>query len=483
MVAGPTVLHRYEQVAAHLRQLIESGTYASQQKLPSVRALSEQLQVSITTVLEAYRMLEDQGLVEARPQSGYYVQDGTPTPPRRALPAQVEDPVDVGMGEFLMRYLRDFQRRDLVQFGCACPNPELLPTARLARSLAKVAKELGPQGNQYDIPPGCESLRLQIARRALQSGCVVSPEEVMLTLGCQEALTLCLLATCKPGDAVAVESPTFYGHLQAIEMLGLKAVEIPSDPVHGISLAALRQCLEDVPLRAVLLCTNYSNPTGASLSDEDKQELLEILGRRDIPLIEDDIFGDLSHAPHRPHAARAFDRRDLVLLCSSFSKTLAPGYRVGWVLAGPRYMARLHQLKLFSNLGSPVLPALAISEFLGNGAFEHHLRQVRRHYASQVCHMADAVLRSFPAGTRVNRPKGGFVLWVELPVAYDTRTLYPKAVQLGLTIGPGPIFSARGRFRNCLRLCAPYYNAATEPALLRLGEALTNSKTPRINGG
>lgn len=471
MPASATVLHRYEKVASHLRHLIESGTYTSMDKLPSVRSLSGQLHVSITTVLEAYRVLEDQGLVEARPQSGYYVR-GVEPQPRVESQLAVEDPVDVGMGEFLMRYLRDFQRRDLVQFGCACPNPDQLPTGRLARCLAKVSRELGPAGNLYDIPPGCESLRVQIARRALQAGCAVGPEEVMLTLGAQEAITLSLLATCKAGDTVAVETPTFYGHLQAIEMLGLKAVEIPSDPVYGVSLASLRQCLEDKPVKAMLLCTNYSNPTGASLSDEDKHELLEILGRREIPLIEDDIFGDLSHAQHRPHAARAFDRRDLVLLCSSFSKTLAPGYRVGWVLAGPRYMSRLHQLKLFSNLGSPVLPALAISEFLANGAFEHHLRGCRRFYARQVCQMAEAVERAFPAGTRVTRPRGGFVLWVELPQGYDTRLFYPRAVELGLTFGPGPIFSARGRFRNCLRLCAPYWSPQNEAILWKFGELL-----------
>lgn len=466
-----SVLHRYEQVAAHLRHLIESGTYSSMQKLPSVRSLSGQLHVSITTVLEAYRVLEDEGLVEARPQSGYYV-NAPGLVARVERQERIEDPVDVGMGEFLMRYLRDFQRRDLVQFGCACPNPEQLPSARLARCLAKVSRELGPAGNLYDIPPGCEALRVQIARRALQAGCAVGPEEVMLTLGAQEAITLCLLATCKAGDTVAVETPTFYGHLQAIEMLGLKAVEIPSDPVHGVSLASLRQALEDVPIKAMLLCTSYSNPTGASLSDEDKHELLEILGRHEIPLIEDDIFGDLSHAQHRPHAARAFDRRDLVLLCSSFSKTLAPGYRVGWVLAGPRYMARLHQLKLFSNLGSPMLPALAISEFLSTGAFEHHLRQCRRLYARQVCQMADAVERCFPQGTTVTRPRGGFVLWVELPQGYDIRLFYPKAIELGLTFGPGPIFSARGRFRNCLRLCAPYWNPAAEPMLWKFAGLL-----------
>lgn len=464
-----SVLHRYEQVAEHVRFLIESGTYSTQQKLPSVRALSQQLQVSITTVLEAYRMLEDQGVVQARPQSGYYVRPPAVAGERHALPPP-EDPINVGMGEFLMRHLRDFQRPDLVQFGCACPAPEGLPTARLGRLMARLSKQ--QQANSYDLPPGCEPLRVHIARRALQAGCLVSPDEVMLTLGCQEALSLCLRATCRPGDTVAVESPTFYGHLQAIETLGLKVLELPSDPVHGISLAALRQSLEDVPIRALLLCPNFSNPTGSSLSDADKEELLEILGRHDIPLIEDDIFGELSHAPQRPRAARAFDRRDLVLLCSSFSKTLAPGYRVGWVLAGPRYMSRLQQLKVFSNLASPMLPALAISEFLALGGYDHHLRHCRREYAAKVHQMADAVLRYFPEGTKVMRPQGGFVLWVQLPDEMDTRKVYPHAVEAGLTFGPGPIFSARARFRNCLRLCAPYWSGRTEPYVARLGELL-----------
>lgn len=476
MRAEATVLHRYERVANHVRYLIESGTYTAEQKLPSVRALSEQLRVSVTTVLEAYRMLEDQGHVEARPQSGYYVAppQGTLKPIAHSEPC---DPVDVGMGEFLMRHLRDFQRPELVQFGSACAAPELLPTARLARAMARISKEGG--GNSYDLPPGCEALRIQIARRSLPMGCLVRPDEVMLTLGCQEALSLCLRATCQPGDTVAVESPTFYGHLQAIEMLGLKVLELPSDPVHGISLAALRQSLEEVRLGAVLLCTNYSNPTGSSLSDADKEELLEILAQREVPLIEDDIFGELSHLPKRPRAARAFDRRDLVLLCSSFSKTLAPGYRVGWVLAGPRFMPRLQQLKLFSNLASPLLPALAIADFLGSNGYDHHLRQMRRTYAAQVHQMAEATLRYFPAGTRVTRPRGGFVLWVQLPEQIDTRPIYGKAVQAGLTFGPGPIFSARSRFKNCLRLCAPYWSPRTEPYLARLGELLKQALKTR----
>ena len=471
--ASTVPLHRYEKVAEHLRQLIELGGYGIHDRLPSVRNLSLQQKVSITTVLEAYRLLEDQGLVEARPQSGYYVSVPEPAAITVAAPAPVrEDPVEVGMGEFLVQHLRDFQRQDLVQFGAACPNQELLPTQRLARCLAHAAKNHSRLGNQYDLPPGYEPLRQQIARRSQPSGFLISADEVVLTLGCQESLILCLRATCQAGDTVAIETPTFYGHLQAIEMLGLKALEIPADPVGGVSLPALRQALDDVEVRCVLLSPCYSNPTGSCMSEENKQELVELLAVRQIPLIEDDIFGELSHSPHRPRAARSYDREGLVLLCSSFSKTLAPGYRVGWVVAGPRYLSRIIQLKLFTNLASPGLTSMAISEFLENGGYDHHLRQCRRLYARLAHQMADVVVATFPPGTTVTRPQGGFVLWVQLPTGFDSRKLYPVALEQGITIGPGPIFSARGRFRNCIRLCAPYWGPGSEPSLRRFARLL-----------
>lgn len=472
MPSDCTALKRYEQVADHLRGLIAAGTYGVEDRLPAVRPLSSQMGVSITTVLEAYRLLEDQGLVQARPQSGYYVSGPAP---RACEPAdlRMEEPVPVGMGETLVRFLRDLHREHLIQFGAACPNPDLLPTARLARCLARVARDHEKLGNSYDLPPGCEALRIQIARRAQASGCGVGPEEVLLTLGCQEALYLCLQAICQPGDTVVVESPTFYGHLQAIEMLGLKALEIPSDPVSGMSMLALRQALEDCPVKAILVSPSFSNPTGSCLSDEQKRHLLDLTRAQQIPIIEDDIFGELSHSPQRPRALRSFDREDRVLLCSSFSKTLAPGYRVGWILTSQRYRSRLLQLKTFSNLGSPVLPALAIADFLSNGGFDHHLRACRKTYARLVHGMAERVLQLFPPGTTVTRPRGGFVLWVQLPPGSpDLTQVYSQALQRGLTFGPGPLFSARGRFSQCLRLCAPYWGPQTETALARLAELL-----------
>lgn len=467
-MAGTVLEKRYEKVANHIRHLVETGTFTSQDKLPSVRTLGRQLQVSLTTVLEAYRLLEDQGLIEARPQSGYYVRARVqPAPPLEERPACV--PTAVGMADFLTRFLKDFQRRDLLQFGSACPCPSQVPTDRLAKTLAKVVRELPLECNSYDLPPGCEPLRAQIARRSLEAGCVVAPEDVVLTIGCQEALYLCLRATCQPGDTVAVESPTFYGHLQAIERLGLKALEIPAHPVTGMSLAALRLALDEVPVKAVLCSPSYSNPTGSCLADADKQELVEMLARRQIPLIEDDIFGELGFTARRPRAAKAWDKEGLVLLCSSFSKTLAPGYRVGWAIPG-RYTNRVIMDKTFCNLASPALPALAINAFLANGGFDHYLRQVRRLYARRLHGLAEAVTRWFPTGTEVTRPVGGFVVWITMPEHVDAMALYDRAVREGITLAPGPMFSARGRYRSCIRLSASYLDPEREHAVRRVGE-------------
>lgn len=468
-MAATVLEKRYEKVANHVRHLVETGTFTCQDRLPSVRKLSQQLQVSLTTVLEAYRLLEDQGLIEARPQSGYYVKARVQvTAPLVDNPPACE-PTAVGMADFLTRFLRDFQRRDLLQFGSACPCPSQVPTERLARTIARVVREHPLEANAYDLPPGCEGLRAQIARRSLQAGCVVAPEDVVLTIGCQEALYLCLRATCQPGDTVAVESPTFYGHLQAIERLGLKALEIPSHPVTGMSLAALRMALDEVPIKVVLCSPSYSNPTGACLSDAEKQELVELLARRQIPLIEDDIFGELGFTAQRPRAAKSWDKEGLVLLCSSFSKTLAPGYRVGWAIPG-RYTRRVTLDKTFSNLASPALPALAVSAFLATGGFDHYLRQVRRNYARRLHVLAEAVTRWFPAGTEVTRPVGGFVVWVTMPDHVDAMALYDRAVRDGITLAPGPMFSARGRYKSCIRLSASYLDPEREPAIRRLGE-------------
>ena len=302
------------------------------------------------------------------------------------------------------------------------------------------------------------------------AGCRVSPDEIIVTSGCQEALVLALRATTSPGDVVAIESPSFYGLLQAIESLGLKALEIPTDPVTGISLEALELALEKWPVGACVLTANFSNPLGGCMPDEKKRALVSLLAACGIPLVEDDIYGDLGFEGRRPAALAAFDaRHEGVIYCASFSKTLSPGLRLGWIVPG-RWREKVEYLKYVNSLAAPTLSQHAVAEFLRHGGYDRHLRQVRRAYAGQVGRMIEAVGRYFPEGTRVTQPRGGFVIWLALPEQTDALALCREAMARRISIAPGPIFSASGKYRNCIRLnCAQPWDDRLESALETLG--------------
>lgn len=279
---------------------------------------------------------------------------------------------------------------------------------------------------------------------------------------------LALRATCKPGDVVVVESPTYYNFLLLIENLNLRALEVPCHPKDGISIEALRYAMDHNRISACLFNVNFNNPLGSLMPPERKRELIDLLAEREIPLIEDDIHGDLTFISERPFSTKAFDSKGLVLLCSSFSKTLAPGYRVGWIAPG-RYQSEVELLKLMTNISTPTPTQLAVAEFLTNGGYDRHLRRLCRIYASQTAQMAAAVGRFFPEGTRVSRPEGGHFLWVELPAGIDSFCLYEQAMSHGISITPGPIFSATGKYSNCIRLNAASWSGRVEQAIETLG--------------
>lgn len=459
----------YEAVASRIRRLVSHGTFKAGDRLPSVRRLSNELQVSISTVLEAYRLLESQGFIEVRPQSGYYVRTSFPS-----LPAEIEvshppsSPSQVGVDELVMRVMEDTRDASLIPLGAAIPNPQLLPTQKLNRSLIAAARLMESCGHIYDIPPGCEALRIQVAQRTLAAGCTLTPDEFVTTCGCLEAISLSLRAICQPGDTVAIESPTYFGILQALQFLGLRALEVPTHPRTGISVEALEKALRHNRVSACVVVTNFNNPLGCLMPDDAKRKLVEVLAEREIPLIEDDIYGDLSFSDERPHVAKAYDRNGLVLLCSSYSKDLAPGYRVGWVAPG-RYKRAVMRLKASTNIATPTLTQLALADFLANGGYDRHLSRLRRIYACQVALVAQAVLEYFPTGTRVSQPQGGFVLWVEMPPQVDSLHLYQEALRVGITLAPGPIFSAKQGYRNFLRLNCAWWSEAVEKALPTLG--------------
>jgi DNA-binding transcriptional MocR family regulator len=293
----------------------------------------------------------------------------------------------------------------------------------------------------------------------------------VITAGVTEAVQLALQTVCPPGGTLAIESPVYFNFLQMIRQLGLTPLEIPSSISDGISIDALRYAIENTGVNAVLAISNFSNPLGGVIPDEKKKALLKLLRRHNIPFIEDDVQGDLSFADQRPSVVRSFDTSGEVLLCSSFSKTLAPGYRVGWIAPG-RYQAEIERQKMIFSIAAPSPNQLAIAEFLANGGYARHLRAMRRVYAKSVACMGEAIGRHFPPGTCVTRPKGGFTLWVELPRAVDSRSLYAQAIKLGITTAPGAIFSTSQRYNNYIRLNAAFWAPGVEWAVEALGRLI-----------
>jgi DNA-binding transcriptional MocR family regulator len=459
----------YHQVADHIHDLIRSGTLRSGEKVPSVRRLSSQQSCSVSTVLQAYQRLEDAGVLEARPQSGYYVRspaapmaEPAPSrPPRRALTVEVN-----ALADTMLAAARDPK---MMSFGSACPQGELFPLERLRRALSSRARRDREALGRYGLPPGSDVLRRAVARRSLEWGCRIDYHNLITTSGCMEAINLCLRAVTQPGDTVALESPTYYGFLQILQALGLRALEIPTDPRSGISLEALQATLDAQTVKAVLVMPNVSNPVGATMSDTAKKRLVSMLAARGVPLIEDHIFAELNYEGGAPRAAKAYDRTGNVMLCSSFSKTLAPGLKSGWIEPG-RWRDRILTLKFVASGGLTEIVELVVADLLESGGYERSLRQLRRRCAHQVDAARAVIADSFPKGTRVTRPAGGFILWVELPKGCDSIALFEKLLDRNISIAPGPMFSASQRYRNCMRISLGQpWNERTEQALREIG--------------
>lgn len=467
----------YEGLAEEFSALIGNGLMQPGDRLPSVRTLAQQKRLSISTVVQALRTLENRGLVEARPQSGYYVRRRAgrlvEPAPRSRPPVAVE----VGVTRRLLDVLHGNESPGVVPFGSALPAPELMPAARLNRLYASIVRR------QPRLLTGSSHVGLNepalvkaIQRRALAWGGVIDPDELVVTNSCSEAMTLCLRAVTRPGDTVAVESPTYYVMLQLLESLGLRALEVPTHPRTGISVEALELATRDRRVAACLLVANGANPIGSVMPDEHKRRVAVLLAERGIPLVEDDIYGDICFGPVRPRPIHAFDRSGNTMLCSSFSKTVCPGLRIGYVAAGRRAAELVLQKTLASGKTNP-LSQVVTAELIDSGGFDAHLRGLRRRFAEQVARLREAVLRHFPAETRVTEPLGGFVLWLELPAGFDAMALHRRAIAEGIAFVPGELFSAEGLYRNCLRLaCGMPWSERCENAVGRLGELIAGGE-------
>ncbi|MCB1247380.1 MAG: PLP-dependent aminotransferase family protein, partial [Acidimicrobiia bacterium] len=462
----------YETIADHITEQIRSGVYAPGDRLPSVRRIKSDHGVSASTAVEALRLLLDRNLAVNRPRSGYFVAKPRQSKPTRRVPQSRVD--------------RSMQARDLrtplslrlnlgignpqrPTLGAAVQGPELMAVTAMNR-LVSQAMRLNPvESHSYDAPPGSPDLRRALARRAPAAGMEVAPEEIVITSGAKEAVYLSIRAVTRPGDTVAIESPAYYALLEVLASLQLKVVEIPADPNRGIDLDSLAGVLDRHRIAAVALVSNFSNPTGSCMTDEDKATLTSLLARKRVPLVEDDVYGDLAFEGHRPKAIKAFDRDGWVLHCSSHSKTVSPGMRIGWCVPG-RFLNQVEHLKLVVNQATATAPQLALASFLDSGRFERHLRRIRPLFARQVDDMIAAVERHLPSDTRHTSPAGGHVLWLQVP-GLDSLALYEEAASRGIHIAPGPLFSAGRRYLDCLRLnCGFAFTDETDAQMAALGE-------------
>lgn len=461
--------YRYESLAEKLSGLIAEGVLVPGDRLPSVRRLARQEGVSISTALHAYEILEERDVIGSRPRSGYFVKGLRALPPEPQTSRPSPRPAYVDLGETISDLLKIARQDGYVPFATAIPAPELLPARRLNQIMAAISRRADSPGLYYDLPPGNPELRRQLSRYAVDGGCRLTPDDFIITTGCMEALNLALRSAVRPGAVVAIESPTYYGVLMTIESLGMKALEIPTHATTGVSLDELEKQIARGRVDACLFAPNFNNPLGCLMPDENKERLAAMLARHEIPLIEDDIYGDLHFSETRPRTVKAFDRDGLVLLCSSFSKTLAPGYRVGYVAPG-RFYKRLEQTKFMNTVATNSPGQLALAEYLSRGGYDRHLRSLRRVFTDQIAVARDLAARHFPEGTRVSRPQGGFVLWLELPAGSDSHQLYNRALERRISILPGLIFSNSDKFRHCIRIsCGKPWDDRARNAFAELG--------------
>jgi DNA-binding transcriptional MocR family regulator len=441
-----TVDYKYNEVAERIEALIETNVLKVGDKLLSVRALSKEQGISLSTAFQAYYLLESKGYIEARPQSGYYILG---LPKKSVIP---DEAVPVSINEMINSVYQDLRSPTIINLSLAAPAASLLPTAKLNKTLMHVVRESPTSCLHYEHVQGNELLRKQIARLAFNWSGTFDEDDIVVTAGAVEGLSLCIRAVTKPGDAIAIESPTYHAIFQMMESYGLKVVEVPTDPVIGADLDYLEKAIKRFDIKACLFVSNFSSPLGSCMPDENKKRLVEMLSKKEIPLIEDDIYGELYFGKTRPKTCKTFDKKGLVLQCSSVSKSLAPGYRIGWVIPG-KFKSQVIQLKRMQTVSTNTLTQAVVANFLSNGRFELHLRHLRKALHTQSLRYLQAISEYFPEDTRVTRPQGGFVLWIEVNKRINAYKLHKRALKHNIGIAPGAIFSPHeGRFENCFRL-------------------------------
>lgn len=465
----------YIEITNGIAGQIRSGVLKAGDRLPSVRMLCRQHNISMNTAKRVFLELEARSLIESKPQSGYFVS----SLPQLKLPEPgVSRPSPAGSNkepeELISKVYASMGRDDLTLFSIGVPSGDLLPLAKLNKEIMHATRQLGAGGTEYEPLQGNVKLRRMIAVRSLGWGGNLDESDLVTTAGGMNALSFCMMASAKPGDTIAMESPCYPGILQLAGSLGLKVLELPTHPVTGIEIDALKKAIPKIDL--CLLVPNFNTPLGSCMPDEHKREAVRLLAQYDIPLIEDDVYGDLYYGTQRPRCCKAFDEAGTVMWCGSVSKTLAPGYRVGWIAPG-RYKEKILKLKLVHALSSTTVTQEAVAGFLKSGRYENHLRKLRQTLQSNYQHYIRAIAEYFPEGTKTSRPQGGVTLWVELDKTINTTELFERAIKQKISIAPGRMFTLQDQFENCMRLSIGMpWSAEVEQKLKLLGKVAASMR-------
>jgi len=467
---------RYRHLAEEIEQQIMGGTYQPGERLPSIRKLHRQSGLSISTIYHAYTELETMGLVEARPKSGYYVNPvalqtlKVPHFKKLSYP-----PKKVKLSSMINSVISAISNPHLLSFGSTVTDSALLPFKFFSRTIKDLSHTELKSMISYSLSEGFLELRRQITLRTVGVMDDITPDDVIITNGCMEAVALSLLAVTRPGDTVAIETPTNFGFLQLLKELGLMVIEVPTDPRFGVDLDELEKIFARNSIKVCLLVPNFHNPLGAMMPEDHKKRLVEMIHEFEVPLIEDSISSELYFGNKRPVPLKAFDRQDLVITCSSFSKTLAPGLRIGWVLPGSRLKERIQNLKAAISVTTSTLDQFLISQFLASGGYERHLRRLRNSLKKQIIRTAFSIQQHFPPDTRLAIPTGGTLLWVQLTPKVDGLKVYQKALDENIAIIPGVVCSNHRQFKNFIQIsCGAPFTSREEKGIKTLGKIVRN---------
>lgn len=360
---------------------------------------------------------------------------------------------------------------EIISFAGGLPAPELFPIEGLRKACQKVLEEIGPAALQYSLTTGVPPLKRFLAERVSKQGFEVDESNIQVTAGSQQGLDLVGRLFVEPGSVVITEIPTYLGAIQAFNFYGAKYVSVPMDE-NGVLIDQLEDKVKESKPRIIYIVPNFQNPSGITLSEERRHQLVEIAKRYEVPIIEDNPYGELRYAGKEVASIQSIGG-DYVIQLQTFSKIISPGLRIGWISASKEIMALFERVKQSTDLHTNTFCQYVIAEFAKDGSLDRHIEELKVAYSERRQVMLNAMEQYFPEEVNWTKPEGGLFLWVELPRGMNSAELLDKAIEKKVAYVPGSPFYAQTKGENTMRL--NFSNASPEKiveGIRRLGQVI-----------